>query len=341
MQAFEYARPATVGQAVRLLAAGGSMPLAGGADLLALMKDNVEAPRRLVALGAIESLHGVRLDAAGLHVGALVTLEELASHPEVRRQYKVVAEAASHVAGPQIRNFGTVAGNLCQRPRCWYFRNGFGLLPERNGKSMVVEGDNRYHAIFGNAGPAYFVHPSTLAPLLIALGARLRLAGPGGGRDARGGGGGQGDPVEREIDLASFYRAPQRPGESEHALAAGELVTAVVVPPMGGRQAWSYEVRQRQTLDWSLATAAVALDLRSGRVEAARVVLGQVAPVPWRAVAAEQLLHGRSVDAKVAAAAGEAAVKGARPLSHNHYKVQLVRTAVKRALLAATGQKEV
>lgn len=337
MQAFEYARPATVAQAVRLLAAPGSMPLGGGADLLALMKDGIEAPRRLVALGGIEALHGVRIDAAGLHVGALVTLDELSSHPEVRRQFGVVAEAAGHLAGPQIRNFGTVAGNLCQRPRCWYFRNGFGLLPEHDGKSMVVEGDNSYHAILGNGGPAYFVNPSTLAPLLIALGARLRLAGPGGSRGARGE---AGEPAEREIDLGSFYRTPQRHGESEHALASGELVTAVVVPPMAGRRAWSYEVRQRHSLDWSLATASVALDVRGGRVEEARVVLGQVAPVPWRAAAAERLLRGKSVDAALAAQAGEAAVEGARPLSRNRYKIQLARVAVKRALLAASGLKE-
>lgn len=325
MQAFEYARPATVEQAVQLLAAEGSVALAGGSDLLALMKDGVEAPRRVVAIGGIAALRGVRLDGSGLRIGALATLDELAAHPEVRRQYRVVAESAGHVAGPQIRNFGTVAGNLCQRPRCWYFRTGFGLLPEHGGKSMVVAGDNRYHAILGNAGPAYFVHPSTLAPLLIALGARLRLAGPRG---------------ERQIDLESFYRTPRAPGEREHALAPGELVTEVLVPPLGGRLAWSYEVRQRQTLDWSLATASVALAATAGKVESARIVLGQVAPVPWRARAAEELLRGKAVDAALAAAAGEAAVRDARPLSRNRYKVQLARVAVKRALLAATGQKE-
>jgi xanthine dehydrogenase YagS FAD-binding subunit len=326
MRAFEYARPATVEQAVRLLSTGDSVALAGGSDLLALMKDGVEAPRRVVALGGIAALRGVRLDGAGLRIGALVTLDELASHPEVRRQYRMVAVAADHVAGPQIRNLGTVAGNLCQRPRCWYFRTGYGLLPEHDGKSMVVEGDNRYHAILGNDGPAYFVHPSTLSPLLIALGAQLRLAGPGG---------------ERRLDLASFYRTPREQGEREHSLAPGELVTEVLVPPLAGRLAWSYEVRQRQTLDWSLATAAVVLGMRSGKVESARVVLGQVAPVPWRAQAAEELLRGKAIDPAVAGQAGEAAVQGARALSRNRYKIQLARVAVKRALLAAAGQKEV
>jgi xanthine dehydrogenase YagS FAD-binding subunit len=325
MRAFEYARPATVEQAVRLLAAEGSVALAGGSDLLALMKDGVEAPRRVVAIGGIGALRSLHLDESGLRIGALVTLDELDSHPEVRRRFPVVAAAAGHVAGPQIRNVGTVAGNLCQRPRCWYYRAGYGLLPEHGGKSMVVEGDNRYHAILGNQGPAYFVHPSTLAPLLIALGARLRLAGPRG---------------ERQVELASFYRTPRSAGEREHALAPGELVTEVLVPPLAGRLAWSYEVRQRQTLDWSLATAAVALGMQGGKVASARVVLGQVAPVPWRAEAAEELLRGKAIDAALAAEAGDAAVRGARALSHNRYKIQLARVAVKRALLAAAGQKE-
>jgi xanthine dehydrogenase YagS FAD-binding subunit len=310
---------------VRLLAAEGSVALAGGSDLLALMKDGVEAPRRVVAIGGIGPLRGLHLDESGLRIGALVTLDELDSHPEVRRRFPVVAAAAGRVAGPQIRNVGTVIGNLCQRPRCWYFRAGYGLLPEHGGKSMVVEGDNRYHAILGNQGPAYFVHPSTLAPLLIALGARLRVAGPAG---------------ERQVELASFYRSPRAAGEREHVLGHGELVTEVLVPPLAGRLAWSYEVRQRQTLDWSLATAAVALGMEGGKVASARVVLGQVAPVPWRAEAAEELLRGKAVDAALAGQAGDAAVHGARALSRNRYKIQLARVAVKRALLAATGQKE-
>jgi len=331
MQAFEYARPSTLDQAVRLLAAPGSIALAGGSDLLALMKDGIEAPRRVVALGGIAPLRGIRLDAAGLAIGALVTLDELSSHPEVRRQFKVVAEVAGHVAGPQIRNVGTVVGNLCQRPRCWYFRRGYGLLPEQAGRSMVVEGDNRYHAILGNDGPAYFVHPSTLAPLLIALGARLRVVRAGTGTGTGG---------ERVIDLETFYRTPRSAGESEHVLAPGELVAEVLVPPLAGRLAWSYEVRQRQTLDWALASAAVVLSVTSGKVDTARVVLGQVAPVPWRAQAAEELLRGKALDAAVARDAGEAAVRGARPLSQNHYKIQLARVAVKRSLLAAAGIQE-
>ena len=325
MRPFEYASPTMVGQAVSLLAAPGSAPLAGGSDLLGLMKDEVETPGRLVNLKDIRDLRGIRLDPqAGLKIGAMVTIDELAADPALRFDYAVLADAAGRVAGPQIRNVATVGGNLCQRPRCWYFRNGFGLLPQRDGKSMVTEGDNRYHAILGNEGPAAFVSPSTIVPLLVALGTRVTIAGPKG---------------ERQVDLESFYRVPQREGEREHDLGPGEVVTSITVAPVGGRKLASYEVRQRETLDWSLATASVVLQMDGPRVAKARVVLGQVAPIPWVSKEAAAVLEGQPLDRALAQKAGEAAVSGAKPLSRNRYKVQLARVAVQRALLAAAGME--
>jgi xanthine dehydrogenase YagS FAD-binding subunit len=328
MRPFEHASPATREQAVRLLAAqpDRAAVLAGGSDLLALMKDGVVTPGRLVSLKRIQGDPGLRsiryAGESGFRIGALVTLDELASSEVLRLDHPVVAEAAGRVAGPQIRNVATVGGNLCQRPRCWYFRNGFGLLPQRNGKSMVLEGDNRYHAILGNDGPACFVSPSTLAPVLIALDAEVAILGPQG---------------ERRMPLEKLYRTPQAEGEREHDLAAGEIVTELLIGPPAGRQVASYEVRQRETLDWSLATAAVALETDSGRVKRARVVLGQVAPVPWVAREVETFLAGKPVDEAVAEEAGKLAVQSARPLSRNRYKIQLTRVAVRRALLAAAG----
>jgi xanthine dehydrogenase YagS FAD-binding subunit len=325
MRPFEYASPAMLGQAVSLLASPGSAPLAGGSDLLALMKDGIETPSRLVNLKGIlepRDLRGIRLDSkAVLTIGALVTIDELAADPTLRFDYGALADAAGRVAGPQIRNVATVGGNLCQRPRCWYFRNGFGLLPMLNGKSMVTEGDNRYHSIFGNEGAA-FVSPSTIAPLLVALGTQVTIAGMKG---------------ERKVDLESFYRVPLNPGEREHDLAPGEIVTSITVSPVAGRKLANYEVRQRQTLDWSLATAAVALEMDGRRVTKARVVLGQVAPVPWTSKEAEAALQGQVLDRALAQKAGEAAIQGAKPLSRNRYKVQLAKVAVQRALLAAIG----
>ncbi|HEY0781394.1 MAG TPA: xanthine dehydrogenase family protein subunit M [Thermoanaerobaculia bacterium] len=322
MHPFEYAAPHTKEQAVKLLAAQGSLPLAGGSDLLALIKDGVATPHRLVNLKSVGELHGVHAEAhAGLRIGALTTVAELAADPLVRREQPLLATVAGRAAGPQIRNVATIGGNLCQRPRCWYFRAGYGLLPEQHGKPMVEAGDNRYHAILTH-GAARFVLPSTIVPLLVALGARVTVYGPGG---------------VRTLDLSDLYREPQHAGESEHTLAPAEIVTAVTVPPLAGKKAGSYEVRQRETLDWSLATASAALTMDGGKVTQARIVLGQVVPTPWRATAAEELLRGKAIDAKTARAAGEAAVQGARPLSGNAYKVQLTRVAVQRALLSAIG----
>jgi xanthine dehydrogenase YagS FAD-binding subunit len=324
MQAFEYARPKTPEQAARLLAAvPGASALAGGSDLLGLMKDEVETPKRLVSLKSIAGLSGVRAEKGkGLRVGALTTLDDLAADAALGWEYPAIAESAGRLAGPQIRNVATVGGNLCQRPRCWYYRNGFGLLALKDGKSMVAEGDNRYHAILGNEGPACFVQPSTLAPLLVAVGAQVTLLGPEG---------------ERRIDLEKLYRIPQQEGEREHDLQSGEIVTELLLPPAAGRKIASYEVRQRETLDWSLATAAVTLEMDGDKVTRARVVLGQVAPIPWTATEVEDLLRGKAIDLAVAEQAGEAAVQKARALSHNRYKIQLARVAVKRALLTAAG----
>jgi xanthine dehydrogenase YagS FAD-binding subunit len=329
MQPFELASPKTREQAVHLRGTDPARAtfLAGGSDLLGLMKDRIETPSRVVYLKNVGGLVGVRSEKSSgkLRIGALTTVDDLSADAALGFEYPAITAAAGRVAGPQIRNVATVGGNLLQRPRCWYFRNGFGLLAQRDGKSMVVDGDNRYHAILGNDGPAYFVQPSTLAPLLIAAGAQVILFGPQG---------------ERWLDLEKLYRIPKAEGEREHDLRPGEMLTEVVLPPAAGRKIASYEVRQRQTLDWSLATAAVSLEMDGGKVTRARVILGQVAPVPWAATEAEELLKGKTVDLDLAAKAGEAAVAKARALSQNNYKIQLARVAVKRALIAAAGLSE-
>jgi xanthine dehydrogenase YagS FAD-binding subunit len=325
MHPIEYASPTTREQAVRLLGTdpAAAAPLGGGSDLLALMKDGVETPRRLVNLKGIAGLAGVHAEDGGLRIGALSVLDDLAADTVLGFEYPAITAAAGRLAGPQIRNVATLGGNLLQRPRCWYYRNGFGLLAMRDGKSMVPAGDYRYHAIFGNGSPVYFVSPSTLAPLLIAVGARAGLFGPQG---------------ERQIELEKLYRIPAKEGEREHDLMPGEILTEIRLPPAAGRKIASYEVRQRETLDWSLATAAVALEIGSDvRVTQARVVLGQVAPMPWIAAEAADLLKGKTMDADLADKAGEVAVQKAAALAGNRYKIQLARVAVTRALTAAAG----
>jgi xanthine dehydrogenase YagS FAD-binding subunit len=325
MHPIEYASPATREQAVKLLGTdpAAAAPLGGGSDLLGLMKSGVETPKRLVNLKGIAGLTGVRAENGGLRIGALTVLDDLAADAALGFEYPAITASAGRLAGPQIRNVATLGGNLLQRPRCWYYRNGFGLLAMLDGKSMIPVGDYRYHAILGNEGPAYFVSPSTLAPLLIAVGAQAVLFGPAG---------------ERRVELAKLYRIPKKDGEREHDLLPGEILTEVLLPPAAGRKIASHEVRQRETLDWSLATASVALEMApDGKVSQARVVLGQVAPMPWVSAEAAEVLKGKPLDAAQAARAGDAAVQKAFSLEGNRYKIQLARVAVKRALITAGG----
>ena len=184
MEAFEYARPKSAEEAVKLLAGaqGEAVALAGGTDLISLMKDGAARPKRLVSLQHASELKGISLHGGSLRLGAGVTLEELMENGEVRKRYPALVQAAEGVSSAQVRSTGTVGGDLCQRPRCWYYRAGYGLLAVDKGKPLVPDGDNRYHAILGIPGPAYFVSPSSLAPILIALDAKVKLLGPQGAR---------------------------------------------------------------------------------------------------------------------------------------------------------------
>jgi xanthine dehydrogenase YagS FAD-binding subunit len=325
MEAFEYARPKSTQEAIKLLGGESALALAGGTDLISLMKEGVARPKRLVSLQRVSELKGISFrNESGLRLGAGVTLEELMENAEVHEHYPALIQAADSVSSPQIRSTGTVGGDLCQRPRCWYYRAGFGLLAMYQGKPLVPEGDNRYHAILGNSGPAYFVSPSSLAPILIALDAKVKLLGPQG---------------TREVTVKDFFVIPQRDGELENALRPGEIVTEILVPHPGDVKMATYEVRQKEALDWPLATAAAVLKLDGTNVQSARIVLGQVAPVPWPAPEAEEALKGKAVDEDSAWEAGKAALSKATPLSKNAYKVQLARVAVKRAILrAAKGE---
>jgi len=323
MQDFAYASPSSLNEAIGLLDSkwGETAVLAGGTDLLSLMKDDGESPSHIVNIKGVGELGRIAADNAGYRIGAVITFDEFLTHSTLPKDFPSLAESGRGVSSPQIRNMGTVGGDLLQRPRCWYYRGGFGLLAMDNGHSLVPGGDNRYHAIFGNEGPAYFVSPSSLAPPLIALGAKVTLHGPSG---------------RREIPVEELFVIPKAEGEREHSIRPNEILTEISIP--AGAREWrnaTYEVREKEALDWPLATASVALKMDGERISEARVILGHVAPIPWRSRAAEQELEGKSLDESTAAAAGEAAVRDAKPLSDNGYKVQLARVAVKRALLQA------
>jgi xanthine dehydrogenase YagS FAD-binding subunit len=320
MKSFEYANPTDLDTAIGLLDGGfgDTEILAGGTDLVTSLKQGLVAPKRLVNLKGIASLNGIEATGDTVRIGATTPLADVLENARIRKEFPAIIQAIEGIGSPQIINMGTIAGDLCQRPRCWYYRQGFGLLGELGGKSLIPDGDNRYHAIFGNEGPAYFVNPSVLAPPLIVLGATLDIVGP--------------NSKSRQVPVAEFFRIPKTADERENVLAANEVITRISIPVRGLSNA-TYEVRQRQGLDWPLVAAAVAFGGKAD--DKPQIVLGHVAPKPWAAPDAAALLNGKSPDAALAARAGEAAAKGAKPLSKNAYKVQLVKTAVKRAILAA------
>ncbi len=325
MRAFEYASPTSTKQALSLLGAApnDAAVLAGGTDLLALMKDDVVHPKRLVNIKEIKELHGVSPSPQGLRIGAMTTLGDLADNVNIVKDYPAFADALNEAASPQIRNMATLGGNLCQRPRCWYFRSGLGLFPkDKSGKDMIAGGENRYHAILGNDGSAKFVSPSSIAPALIAYGAKVSLLGTNG---------------KRELPLEQFFIVPKSENEREHDLKADEILTEIVLPPATGLKVAHYEIRQKDAFDWPLAATAVALQMSGSTVQSARIVLGYVAPTPWLSEEAAQAITGKSVSEETARAAADAAVQGAKPLTQNAYKVKLARVAVKRAILKVGG----
>jgi xanthine dehydrogenase YagS FAD-binding subunit len=325
VKAFTYVNAANEKEAIAALGSerGKILPLAGGMDLLALMKDYILQPDRLVNVKSLDRTITKTSD-GGLRIGAAVTLVDLAEHAETSRMYPALTAAAVEVGSPQIRNAGTVGGNLNQRPRCWYFRNEeFNCLKKGGSRCFAVDGENQYHAIFGE-GPCHIVHPSSLAVPAIALGARFRVVGPAG---------------EREVPAEEYFQMPERNLFGETVLAPNELLTHVLLPAPGNVRSATYEVRYKQSHDWPLATASVALDLSGSTVRRARVVMGAVAPIPWRSQAAEQALAGKALSPETAMAAADAAVAAAKPMSGNKYKVQIARTAVKRAIMKAGGMK--
>jgi xanthine dehydrogenase YagS FAD-binding subunit len=335
MRSFEYASPKTEAEALGFLNDHGSTGnetavLAGGTDLVPLMQRDLLAPRRVVDVKNVATMSGIEETDDGLMIGTLTTLEQMADSP-LLAPYRSVLHVIESTHSIQIQSRGTLGGDLCHLPNCWYYRNGYGLLGLKDGKSLVEAGDNRYHAILGNRGPAKFVSASRFAPSLIAWGARVRIIGP--------------TSAEKEwLPLERFYLAPKIESQGITVLKPGQLISHVWLPSSrlraGSVESASYEVLQLQGLDWPQAAAAVCVDVEGGFVREARIVLGHVAPVPWVAVQAAASLVGQSLNEETAAAAGEAALAAATPLSNNGYKVQMAQTAVKRALLRAVGDLE-
>ncbi|MGE0759317.1 MAG: xanthine dehydrogenase family protein subunit M [Pirellulaceae bacterium] len=328
MKAFEYAAPRSEAELVQLLSssAGSVEILAGGTDLVGLMKKMIVTPQRVVNIMEIPSLKAIdELPDGSLAIGAAVTLDVLLDHPYLD-VYPAIKQAIHGISSMQLQCQGTLGGEVCQRPQCWFYRNGMGLV-----SANVSEGASQYHAILGNGGPAKFVNNSRLAPALIVLGAQLRVIGPAAGENGSA-------MSEQFLPVEQLFRVPVRESDRLLALAPDQAVTHIILPPIAGRTCATYEVRQGQGPDYPLAAAAAALRMdASGTVHEARIAMGHVAPTPWLPQEAAQSLLGQRIDEFRADLAGEIAVSRATPFAGNEYKVQLAKTAVKRAVLLAAG----
>src|SRR5438105_12847186 len=334
MKAFEWMNAMTVAEAVSALKSAPAptdiddapRPIAGGQDLLTTMKEYITRPVRVVNLKSIRGLDKIESDGkGGLRIGALVTLSQLEESLLLRRSFPGLAEAAHSVGTPQIRHLGTVGGNLCQRPRCWYFRlEEIVCLKKGGSECYAATGENKYHAIFGG-GPSYIVHPSDLAPMLLALGASVLVVGPGS---------------KRTIALDKFFTLPADGNlRRENVLQNDEIITEVQVPASKFAAHSTYlKFKERDSMDFAMSAVAAAVAIGANKtVTDARIVLGGVAPIPWRVTKAEGYLVGKTLNADVLATVSKTALEGAEPLAKNKYKVPLTQTLVHRALAKVGG----
>ncbi len=324
MTPFEYVTVDRLEAAAKLLAGrrNGTLLKAGGIDVIDRLKERLDQPERVVSIrDAQRDTPAVReAPDGGLILAATATLAQVAGDERVRRRYPALAEAAGHAATPQVRQVATVGGNLCQKPRCWYYRSrDYPCLKKGGSMCFAVHGDNRYHAVFG-AKRCHIVHPSNLAVPLVACAATLRLVRQADGKLA-----------ERTVAIDDFFRVPEDPQDDEHTLLAGELIAEVRLPPADERpRSGSVELREKQSFDWPLVTCAANLAGSSPRV-----VLGAVAPIPWRLRAVERMLAAGAPDEAALREICKAATVGAEPMTHNAYKLRLIEVAVERAIRAA------
>lgn len=320
MPPFAFVRPKSLEEAIRHLSTGNGRIHAGGTDLLGCLRDGVFAAEKVVSISRLAGLKGIEPMSNGtLRIGALATIGDVENHPLLKERYPALVQAAREVASPQLRNQGTIGGNLCQKPRCWYYRGDFHCSRKGGGQCFAVAGENQYHCILGGEG-CFIVHPSDLAPALMVYEARVEVAGSKGTKTI---------PVEK------FYVLPDQAITRETILEADEMVTAVLLPQPPREMRSSYrKVRARGSWDFALAGVALALSVSESKVVGARVVLSGAAPIPWRCPDAEKVILGQALDESTIARAAEAAMKAAMPLRQNEYKIELFKGLLAEELAA-------
>ncbi|MBP1622359.1 MAG: carbon monoxide dehydrogenase, FAD-binding subunit [Acidobacteria bacterium] len=320
MKNFAYVKAGSLAEAIKSLSTQGAWLHAGGIDLLGCARNEILPVEKIVSISRLKQLNGIAAQPdGGVKIGALTSLAQIAANAQITAKYSALAQAAAAVGTPQIREQGTIGGNLCQRPRCWYFRSDLRCLKKGGTNCYAATGENQYHAVFGG-GPCFFVHPSDAAVALVALQAQLSIAGKTG---------------SKSVKIESFFVSPKTAVTKENVLLPGEIVTEIRLPAAGGTlKSLFRKIAARGSWDFALASVAVALQIESDGVRAARIVLGGVGPYPWRAEAAEKLLVGRKLDSTVAAASAEAAVTGGMALKGNAYKLDMIKGAVEESLAA-------
>jgi xanthine dehydrogenase YagS FAD-binding subunit len=317
---FSYIRARSLDEAIDYLALDGARAHAGGTDLLGCLRDRVFDVTTVVSIAGLKELRGIEATpAGGLRIGSLTTIAEIARHPVIRSKYRTLSMAASEVASPQLRHQGTIGGNLCQKPRCWYYRGEFHCLRKGGDQCYAVEGENTYHCILGGEN-CFIVHPSDTAPALVALQASVVIAGPNG---------------RRNVAVENFHMPPAVDYTRETVLEPQEIVAEIVLPPPAEGLRSSYrKVRARRAWDFALAGVALAIVFSGDQATDSRVVLSGAAPVPWRSVEAEKIVKGRQIDRNRAAKAAEAALKNTEPMEQNEYKIPLFRGLIEQQLMA-------
>jgi xanthine dehydrogenase YagS FAD-binding subunit len=322
MKEFKIAQPRNVAELAALLTEGGGNTalMAGGTDLLDELKSGVSTADIVVDLFAVPGLAGITRDKGGLRVGALTRVAEFAEDRAVAEEYPILREAALSLATPQLRNMGTVGGNLCQRPRCWYYRDPQVLCRKKGGsRCFAIHGRNKYHAILGG-GLCHIVHPSDLAPALISLGAQVTVG------SAKG---------DRILPLEQFFGLPSVSVRTENVLGNGQFLKDVRVAAKKPGQKGTYvKLKERGTWDFAVAAAAVTGVVSGGVFSELSIVMGGVAPVPWRLPKVEEILRGKPVTEALIKTAADEALKDARPLAENAYKIDMAAAAIKKAVLS-------
>jgi len=325
MKNFEYAIPESIEKAIKYLDTSKATIKGAGIDLLDMMKEGLESPGRLVNVRDLEELRFLKEDANGTFlIGPSQTLTEVAENPIVNKSYRALAQAAGGVASVQIRNSATIGGNLCQRPRCWYFRSiDFHCSRKGGDTCFALDGENQYHAIFDNSDGCAIVHPSASAVALMALNAKLIIT------DGK---------KEKEVPIEEFFISPGTDIERENIIGQNEMIVAIVIPEeMKDYLSHYIKQKEKQSLDWPLVDVAVALRMEGDLCQDARIVLGSSAPVPFRSKNAESELNNKTVTKSTAMKAAEAAISNAEPLSQNDYKVPLLKTILYRTICRTVG----